>query len=269
MTPQRANVVLSILLVVLVSTLVVAYVRHAKARALTTASLDNLRALGLALHGAHDTHKCLPPAFDRYAEIDYPASLHVHLLPFLKHKELHHSFFVEGQGQAGALVPSFLDPADASVVNNEGVQNYAANLRVFSQKGLDTPWKRDMPPLDVVEPGKTPLFGSFSNGTANILVFATKWAVCGSGGSHYAANPTSPYAAFFGQNLAHVHSHPSDGRATWQSAPQSQECLTSPLMAQSFVAAEIHVAFADASARTLSASLSPYSSSNSRWTARA
>ena len=31
---------------------------------------------------------------------------------------------------------------------------------------------------------------------------ATKFAVCGEGGSRYAAEPSSKYAAFFGQNAA-------------------------------------------------------------------
>ena len=106
-----------------------------------------------------------------------------------------------------------------------------------------------MPALGAIEPGSAAIPRSFLHGTSNTFVFATKYSICGEGGSGYAADPTSPWAAFFGQNAAETTAHPSDPRATFQLAPGKGECLTSPLMAQSFTRAGILLACADGSVR--------------------
>src|SRR5207244_2701002 len=86
--------------------------------------------------------------------------------------------------------------------NGAAVQNFAANLRAFSDKGYKTPFEANMPPLAAVEPGAASLPKSFPDGTANTIAFITKFAECGDGGSRYAAAPDSKFAAFFGQDAA-------------------------------------------------------------------
>jgi hypothetical protein len=142
------------------------------------------------------------------------------------------------------------------VDNGSGVQNLAGNLRVFSDKGLNTAYDADMPPLTGVEPGTTAIPASFLDGTGNTVLFATKFAECGNGGSRYAAAPDSRFAAFFGQNAARRNAHPSDPSATYQLNPVRGDCLPLPLMAQSHGQGEpangLSVVLADASARLVS-----------------
>ena len=210
-----------------------------------------MRAMILALRACNDKHKSLPPAFDRFAGISYPVSVHVHLLPFLEEEQLYKSFLVQGRGREGNEVSPYIAPTDPSLEMRDGVQNFAANLRVFSKKGWEAPWDGDMRPLGEVEPGDARIPRSFENGTSNSIVLATKLAVCGQGGSRYAAAPSSPWAAFFGQNAAKGPAHPSDPRALWQLAPGTAECLTSPLMAQSFTTDGILAGLCDGSVRMI------------------
>src|SRR5262249_32807719 len=133
----------------------------------------------------------------------------------------------------------------------------AANLRVFSDKGVNTYVLDDMPPLAALEPGTASIPKSFVDGTSNTIVFSTKFSVCGQGGSRYWANPVSPFAAFFGQNVAKNDAHPTIPRATFQLAPEADECLCSPLMAQSFTIDGVQVGLGDGSVRMLYVNLSP------------
>jgi hypothetical protein len=256
-TPQRANVILGILIVGLTVALIVPFARQARARAAAEETKHNLQQVLGALHAYHDTCKSLPPAFDSSRGdkgLSRPTSMHVHLLPYLEQQKLYETFQTR-IGNEMAAVPAFFAPSDPSG-RQEGVQNFAANLRVFSSKGFTTAWDRDMPQLAAVEPGRARMPGSFASGPSNTVVLATKFAECGEGGSRYAADPTSPYAGFFGQNAARVPAHPSDPAAMYQLAPGRSDCRTSPLMAQSFGADGLLVGMGDASTRTVSPAIS-------------
>src|SRR5262249_34401722 len=108
---------------------------------------------------------------------------------------------------------------------------------------------------------------TFANGTSNTICFATKFAACSQassvagvviqGGSRYDANPTSPFAAFFGENAAEKPAHPSDPDAAFQLAPRGGDYLVWPLMAQSFSRQGLAVARADGSVRDFLPDVSP------------
>jgi hypothetical protein len=118
---------------------VVQKVREAAARTQTN---NNLRQLSLAIHSCNDVFKRLPPAFDKFGQIQtYTISVHVNLMPFIEQDNLYKKFAQgEGKRDAKAEVPSFLSPLDPSTTqkNQEGIQNFAANLRVFADKGFNT-----------------------------------------------------------------------------------------------------------------------------------
>ena len=199
--------------------------------------------------------KRLPPAYDFFADISYPATVHVHLLPYLEDGSVHQTFWKSGEGQTDAVIASFRSVDDYTSGGPQGVQNFAANLCVFSDCGAHTADSQDMSRLKAVEPGSTAL-GHLRNGPANTMVFATRLASCGEGGSHFAADPTSPYAAFFGQKIARMPAHAFDSEATFQIMPPESDCRPQPLMAQSFAAAAITVAMGDGSVRQVSPQIS-------------
>jgi hypothetical protein len=75
------------------------------------------------------------------------------------------------------------------------------------------------------------------------------------GGSKYAAEANSKFAAFFGQNAAQKPAHASDETATYQLQPAGKDCRTSPLMAQAF-AKSLLVGLGDGSVRAISPTMS-------------
>jgi prepilin-type N-terminal cleavage/methylation domain-containing protein len=232
--------------------------REAAARAHTT---NNLKHIVLSIHGFNDAYRKLPPAYEIFPPIlDFPASTHVYITPFIESS----NFFREyrdnrGKGQwKNYPWPTFQAWDDPTASDGNGVQNYPANLRAFSHKGLNTKFDADMPALAEIEPGSASIPASFTRGTSTTILFATKYARCQDGGSRYAEAPNAKFAAFFGQNAARVPADPSDATATFQLNPNDANCLTSPLMAQSFSSSGISIGMADGSARFLSAGLSAH-----------
>ena len=222
---------------------------------------NNLKQMTLAANNFNAAFKKLPPAFERFGKITFPASVHVHLMPFLEQDSLYQEI-LKTKGQVGTsnIVHVFLGEGHFRRATNDaaGVQEFAANLRVFSDKGVETPFDANMAPLGPLEPGTASIPRTFEeDGTSNTIVFATKFGQCANGGSHYAANPISPFAAFFGQNAAKVSGHPSDPTAAFQTQPNETQCLTSPLMAQSRNEYGLSVAMADGSIRLINRAVSP------------
>ena len=248
--------IIALLIAILVP--VVQKVREAAARTQTN---NNLKQLSLGLHSCNDVFKRLPPAFDKFGQIQtYTVSVHVHLMPYIEQDNLYKQFAQgEGKGDAKAEVPSFLSPLDPSTTqkNQEGIQNFAANLRVFADKGFNTKYNENMKALAAVEPGTASIPRTFVDGTSNTISFVTKYGNCGEeGGSRYAAAVNTKYAAFFGQNAATMKAHPSDAKATFQLYPDAKQCLTTPLMGQSFRKHGISVGMFDGSVRLVSPDLS-------------
>jgi hypothetical protein len=193
-----------------------------------TQTVNNLKQVTLGCHSFNDVYKRLPPAFDKFAKMNFPASVHIHLAPFVEMDNFYKTYVnAEGKGDevTRAIVPPFLSPQDSTMQNSgAGVTSFAANLRVFSDKGFNTAFDAEMPALTAIEPGAASIPKSFPDGTSNTMAFTTKFAECGDGGSRYAAAPDSKFAAFFGQNAAQVPAHRSDVTATFQLAPGKDEC---------------------------------------------
>jgi hypothetical protein len=219
-------------------------------------SINNLQQLALSSNNFNFTHKKLPPAFDQFKQMTFPVSVHVHLLPFLEGDKLYQTILAtRGLRGTNEVVPIFFTTVDYTVSNRAGVQNSAANLRVFSDKGVATPFDGNMAPLGLVEPGTASLPKTCEDGTSNTILFSMKFAGCGDGGSLYAAPPNSPFAAFFGQNAALARANATGKNVTFQLVPT--DCHTSPLMAQSPWKEGINAAMADGSVRFISATVSP------------
>jgi hypothetical protein len=210
-------------------------------------TVNNLKALALALHNHNDTYKRLPPSYGKWPGIKTDATLHVHLLPFVEEAKLYRQYMEQGGGgeRDRAVVQGFVAPLDrTNPTPPAGIQNFAGNLLVFGTKAQKFDARARIP-------------GSFTDGTSNTIVLATKYGVCGKGGSRYAAKPDMDTAAFFGEGKAKVKAAPADPTATFQDRPSAKQCLCSPLMAQSYEKEGLLIALADGSTRHLRPDLGP------------
>src|SRR5262245_2299188 len=101
-------------------------------------TMNNLKQLALAVHNCNDVYKRLPPAFDKFQHAEKPFSIHVHLPPSIGQTPLYRVIVEKGE-QMDAVVHVYSSYMDNTAVGTAtGVQNFAANLRVFSGKGLNT-----------------------------------------------------------------------------------------------------------------------------------
>lgn len=224
---------------------------------------NNLKQIVIAMHSFNDQYKILPPAFGTLGNSGkgLNVSLHVHILPYIEQDKLYRDYLrAKGKQVSEVVVPTYVSPSDPSIGKRkrEGIQNYPANLRVFSDRGIATPYDKNMPQPKAMEPCTGKLTSTITDGTSNTIFFATKYGYCAEdGGSRYASTPDTKTAAFFGQNTATKKAHPSEPAATFQLRPGPNECLCSPSMAQSFIKMGIYVGMGDGSTRQVHANISP------------
>lgn len=218
-------------------------VREAAAR---TQDNNNLKQIALATHNYHDAFMRLPVAFDGVR------SIHHLLLPYVEQDNLFKAY------NAVTRVPPYNSPSDnTNDGTTGGYQNYAANIRVF---GGASNFQQAMPITAIMNSRRTL---QFQDGTSNTIFFATKYAVCGSGGSFYDPNPSSTLGAFFGANAAigiatAATSANSGGTAIFQITPTDVNCDGTPsAVPQAFYSsAGVQVALGDGSVRSISTGVS-------------
>jgi prepilin-type N-terminal cleavage/methylation domain-containing protein len=155
-------VVIGILLIL--AALLVPAVQKVREAAGRTQSMNNMKQLTLAaLNCAESNQGSLPPIAGKVNNQD--GSLLFHLLPFIEQVPL----FKEANGQswrvAGAVIPLYLDPQDASSAdhlfqNAVATASYAGNWLVFKD-------------------GTNRFPQAIPDGTANTMMFATRYQICG------------------------------------------------------------------------------------------
>jgi len=220
-------------------------VREAAAR---TATMNNLSQCAKAVHLSHDQFKKYPPYYGPYGAKPATSNyvFHLHLLPYVDMGPLYTT------PVQNAIVPAFLSTMDATTQNNgAGACNFPVNLRLYYTNGGAQSGALTVPGTNLVYP-RMP--GTFTDGVSNTLLFATKWQVCGSGGSWWYDTqgnngPQSPYAATFGA----VMNQP------WQTPTGVATCLPTQGTPVAFNPQAIQVALCDASVRSVSNGISPQS----------
>jgi hypothetical protein len=218
---------------------------------------NRLKAVAIALHNCNDSYRRMPPAYGKALGFKSNATLHVYLMPFLEQVELFQQYLKQegGDKRDKAVVGVFIAPLDRTNPKPPaGIDNFAANLRVFGNDKVK--YDAAVPLADTMD-ANARIPASIPDGTSNTIAFATKYGVCGKGGSRYAAPPKSDTAAFFGQNPAKGKAAPAGATATFQDRPSAKQCLCAPLMAQSYEAEGLLVALFDGSTRTVAPGVSP------------
>ena len=172
------------IIVVLIAMLLpgVERVREADAR---TQIINNLKQVCLATQSAHDVWKKLPPASGPFGKVTGNYSLSVHLLPFVEQPQLYQTALEGNKMPTTALIPTYSAPLDISTADWVRVQNFACNLRVFTDAGFKA-YDSKSGYINIDETTISPLNTStskvedrFPDGTSNTMMYATRYASSG------------------------------------------------------------------------------------------
>jgi prepilin-type N-terminal cleavage/methylation domain-containing protein len=237
--PRSAFTLIELLVVIAIIAiligLLVPAVQKVREAAARTQTLNNLKQLGLSIHNHNDSIGRLPPAFGNLGTNQ--GSCLYFLLPFMEQDNLYKTSNVSDPNLLTFVVKPYLAPSDSSasggVTPSGAAGNFACNYLVFGQPssgGFD---------------GNARIPGTFADGTSNTVTFATKYALCGSGGSLWARGTgTISQMAMFAYNNTGVP----------QIQPTQATCdYTLP---QGFSAGGAQVAMGDGSCRNVSSGVS-------------
>jgi prepilin-type N-terminal cleavage/methylation domain-containing protein len=230
-------------------------VRQAAARA---QSQNNIRQLGLAVNNYQSAYGCVPGNWQTIPSGIGVSAIYL-LLPFLEQSAIYDvGGASEGayESAAGSFIKPFISPLDTSVgptgvVNlgglNWAVCNYATNHAVFGIPDISWNAYRD-------------LGSGILDGTSNTVLFAEKYAICGSGGAMWAYRPSDPQGwptmSFFAPNWTSVNYNNNSTPKT-AAVPQVMPSVANcnPYNVQAFTTAGCLVGLCDGSARMVSPSI--------------
>jgi len=237
-------------------------VREAAAR---TQLSNNFKQVLLAMHSAHDTNRKLPPATGTYGGLKSNQTISVHLLPYLEQAALYEQIAAGKAPPTKVVIPTYNSPLDFTTTDYVRVQNIAANVRVFTDDGVNTLFDKTVT-LKSPMPCESTFGRTFTDGTSNTVVFSSRYAgalnvviqgesdtPCGfydlplanNGGSFFGATPMTDRAS-------------ATSASGFQLSPTFAQvnCKYAIGMAHSYGRYGIHVGIADGSVRMVSPGIS-------------
>jgi len=242
-------------------------VREAAAR---TQIINNLKQCALALHSCNDVNRKLPPLAGTFGSAVYTRSISIHLLPYIEQGPLY-TLILTQMPPLTATIPPYLAPLDFTATDGQRIQNFAANVRVFTDEGVGRSTSARTTYIPTAQTGNAGLPRTFVDGTSNTVVFATRYANSGTAGPG-AVNNFSQYdcgsggvipalvTAFPAFGAGALLSSPTAVSSGWQLAPTlSQVNAGLPdyaYAAQSFGTGGMQIGLGDGSVRSVSPSIS-------------
>jgi prepilin-type N-terminal cleavage/methylation domain-containing protein len=238
-------------------------VREAAAR---TQMINNIKQLALACHSCNDVNRQLPAASSSLGVQTNVRSLSIHLLPFIEQDPLFKLITSSSAPTSTIVIPPFVSPLDFTSADNYRTQNFASNLRVFTNSGVGVTYSSTI----TVSAANTGLGNAgiprtFVDGTSNTIVFSTRYAhnaavLAASGNNNcgqYDALINGTNGAYFGA-IAMTAGASASSVNGWQLAPTATQanCGAAQGLAQSFGTVGLAVALGDGSVRILAPSLS-------------
>jgi hypothetical protein len=171
------------------------------------------------------------------------------------------------------LVPPLVSSQDPTQTNNGvGITDFAANLRVFSDVGVNTQWDRTILPNSRGIPwwyGSAAIPRTFPDGMANTIAFTTQYSVCGtcqgncpnvwySNADEGRSEGQCPFFAYYAPTLPASSDRGIDNGQNgevFQTLPTERNCNPS-YTPQSYSVNSISVSMFDGSVRMVSTSIS-------------
>jgi prepilin-type N-terminal cleavage/methylation domain-containing protein len=239
---------------------------------------NNLRQVGLAAQNCHDQVGKLPPAFGWFPNATSTqgngnGNIFFHLLLYLEQDALYRKSLTLGPVQVyrssvgqinREVVKTYLCPSDPSTAGGYAIQGpagatnwaasgFAANVQVFgvvSDAAAGTVTSLQ---------GEASLLSSFPDGTTHTILFAEKYATCGSGGNVWDAHHTTmsassslPWMPLFANAFHHGSAAVGAGsRFLPQPTPFTSTTACNHILASTPHPGGILVGLADGSVRSL------------------
>jgi type II secretory pathway pseudopilin PulG len=252
---------------------------------------NNLRKCAIGIHSYHGVFNRIPNAAWRggiYSRDGEERSMWFHILPFLEQDADYKLDVVYKDNVHNAVIDAYLTPDDNSKEDKAGKINFAANLRIFGYETLTAKVANSAVDDKTGNPTGTSLSGKLagkmksgltlariSDGTSNVILLSTRYRDCGSPmqSTYYSAAPNGELLAGGGK-VAGVgvpkagkgaffaagshHKAPGDSiDAMYQVMPKIDKCLADDaVFGHSFDDKGLRVAMADASVRSISATIS-------------
>jgi prepilin-type N-terminal cleavage/methylation domain-containing protein len=269
-------------------------VREAAAR---TQINNNLKQCTLATHAYHDVNKVFPSATAQTGMFGATrlATNSMNLMPYVEQINLANLWNFATVAAAGAqpgvptgfaftaMVPAFQAPLDFTTSDWIRVQNFACNLRVFTDVGVAVNYAGSLSACNYTgNTGytcSTSLNRTFTDGTSNTIAYATKYGFGTSlGSSGVQTNGLSMWdatvgafgtysgvGAYFGYNAATSLATQTTNAGGWMLAPTMAQAgavntnFGAGCVAMSFGIGGLAVSLADGSVRMVSPSVSAFS----------
>jgi len=265
-------------------------VREAAAR---TQINNNLKQCSLGIHSYHDVYKVFPPAWGFAGYFNNLSTgvptLSMHLLPYIEQQPLASAILngtapwtsIPATTTAAASytsIPPYQAPLDISTSDWLRVQNFAANLRVFTDTGVNSGYGTALSgQYGNTTNGScgcsTSLGRTFQDGTSNTIMFATKFGFCNTIGTQgngpavslfdvpgSTGSATNVGGAYFGVPAANTGPLQAATSGGWMIAPTLTQASAaqnfSGWVAQSYGIAGLQVSLCDASCRIVYPTLS-------------
>ena len=235
-------------------------VREAAAR---TQIINNLKQCALALHSCNDVNRKLPPLGGTFGSAVVTRSISIHLLPYIEQGPLYTNI-LSNNPPTTATIPPFLAPLDFTATDGQRIQNFAANVRVFTDEGVGRSTFARVSYTPSAQTGNAGIPRTFTDGTSNTVVFACRYANSGTAGPG-AINNYSQYdivglfPAFPAFGAGALASAPTaTSQQGWQLAPTLSQVSAAGYAqaAQSFGTGGLQVGLGDGSVRSVSPSIS-------------
>jgi prepilin-type N-terminal cleavage/methylation domain-containing protein len=252
-------------------------VREAAAR---TQQANNLKQMGTACHTYHDNFNFFPSCSGTqgYFVISGKCvSLSTLIMPYIEQAPLANFIIANGLPGVFTTIAPYVAPLDITTSDWIRVQNYASNLRVFSDSGVSASHSTSMTAGNYVSGQNytcsTNLGRTFPDGTSNTIIFATRYGyanVVGSAGtngtlgnimSFWDVLVGNGYGAYFGLCVANAAPSQTATTGGWMLAPTMSQANPASAwgtsqQAMSFGIAGLQVACGDTSVRVVSLTVS-------------
>jgi len=270
-----------IAIIAILIALLVPAVQKVRESAARTQTANNLKQCSLGIHTYHDNFLKFPPASGQagvFANFAGGVTLSVHLMPYVDQQALSNNILNNntpyGAGPYTTIAP-YTSPLDITTSDGLRVQNFAANLRVFTDAGWNSLWSAQLSAVPWAPNMicSTRLGASFPDGSSNTIMFATRFGFGNAMGAQGTTSglPLSLWdipvgtagGAYFGYNVAANGSFPTSNSIAggWMTAPTLSQAgsLTGTWATQvptAFTSAGLQVALADASGRMVTSAVS-------------